>query len=85
MVSDPNVALAMIALGLLGIYAEFCLPGKVVPGILGGILLLTGLASVRNASAPVSWPFAVAVALPLAAITVYLLRIATRARRNKRY
>ena len=85
MVSDPNIAIALVALGLLGIYAEFCLPGKVVPGVAGGIFLLTGLASLVNAQAPVSWLLAAAITVPLVAVTAYLLRIAARARRNKRY
>ena len=86
MVPDPNVAIAMIALGLLGIYAEFCLPGKVVPGVVGGVLLLVGLASLMHApsGASISWPLAAAIAIPFAAITTYLLRIARRARQNKR-
>ena len=86
MVSDPNLAIAMIALGLLAIYAEFCLPGKVVPGIAGGVLLLLGLASIVNAPAEahISWPLAAAVGVPLAVLTASLLHIAARARRNKR-
>ena len=85
MVADPNLAIAMIAIGLLGIYAEFCLPGKVLPGVLGGIFLLIGTASLVNApaSAAISWPFVTALFLALLAITTYLLRIAVRARRNK--
>lgn len=85
MIADPNLAIALIAIGLLGIYAEFCLPGKVVPGVLGGILLLIGAATLVNTpnAAAISWPLAAALAIALLVITTYLLRIAARARRNK--
>ncbi len=87
MVSDPNLAIVMLAAGVLLIYTEFCLIGKVVPGVLGGILLLVGLASLTSAptAAQISWPFAATLAITIVGITAYLLRIAVRARRNKRY
>lgn len=39
---DANAALLVAALGFLLICAEFCLPGWVVPGVAGGVLLLCG-------------------------------------------
>jgi membrane-bound serine protease (ClpP class) len=84
MVSDPNVAIVLIALGVLGIYVELCRPGRVVPGITGGVLLIIGVASIVNATAPIHWPFVLAIISALTLVTVYLLRIAIRARRNKR-
>lgn len=39
---DANGALLVAALGFLLICAEFCLPGWVVPGVLGGVLLVCG-------------------------------------------
>ncbi|MEO5924700.1 MAG: DUF6152 family protein [Bryobacteraceae bacterium] len=84
MVSDPNLALLLIALGTLGVYAECCLPGKVVPGVVGGVLLTIGLASLVNTPVPIHWPLAIATILPLVLATAFLLPIAIRARRNKR-
>lgn len=86
MVSDPNLAITLVALGILLIYTEFCFIGKVIPCVLGGILLLVGLASLTNAPAgtQISWTLAATLAIAILAISAYLLRIATRARRNKR-
>ena len=85
MVSDPNLALILAALGVLAIYVELCRPGRVVPGVLGGIALLVGVASLMNtpSSAPISWPLLTALLVPLGAISAFLLRVALRARRNK--
>lgn len=85
-VSDPNIALAMMALGAAGVYAELCLPGKVIPGVVGGVLFLVGLASLLNAppDAPISWLLAGTLMIVWATATALLLRVAVRARRNKR-
>ena len=40
---DANAALLLAAFGLLLICAEFCLPGWVIPGVTGGVLLLCGV------------------------------------------
>lgn len=41
--SDPNIALALVIVGALWIYAEFLAPGKVIPGMIGSLLMLLGL------------------------------------------
>lgn len=51
--SDPNLALAILVLGLMGLYIEFTAPGVVLPGVLGGILTLLGLSALSVM--PVSW------------------------------
>jgi membrane-bound serine protease (ClpP class) len=84
MVSDPNIAILLMALGALGVYAEFCLPGKVIPGVVGSIVLTVGLASLFKTTTPIYWPLALVIIVPFAVATVFLLRIAIRARRNKR-
>ena len=85
MVTDPNLAIVLIAIGVLGIYAELCRPGRVVPGVLGGVAFLVGVASLVNAppGAPISWPVVTALLVPLGASTAFLLKVAIRARRNK--
>jgi membrane-bound serine protease (ClpP class) len=132
-IADPNIALLLLVLGALGIYAEFSSPGMVLPGVLGAISLLLGLAAM--AMFPIAWlgaalmilglaffvleakfathgvltlggavalllgalmlidttepalrirfSMALAVTLPFALITSFLLSIAVRARRNK--
>ena len=85
MLANPDIALLIAAIGLLCIYIEFCRPGRVVPGVTGGVLLIIGVASIVNANAPIHWPFALAIISLLVVVTAFLLRIAIRARRNKRH
>jgi membrane-bound serine protease (ClpP class) len=51
--SDPNLAFILLALGVLGIYAEFNAPGLVAPGVFGGILVLLGLNGLSVM--PINW------------------------------
>lgn len=39
-IANPNVALILMMLGLLGLYFEFSNPGAILPGVLGAISLL---------------------------------------------
>lgn len=41
--SDPNIAYILLSLGMLGLFFELANPGSILPGVLGGILLLLGL------------------------------------------
>lgn len=83
MLANPNIALLAAALGLLLIYVEFCRPGRVIPGVAGGVLLLVGIASIARANQPVNLQWMFIVTAILASIGIFLLRIAFRARRNK--
>ena len=132
-VADPNIALLLLVLGALGIYAEFSAPGLIAPGVIGSVLALLGLAALAlfpidwlgaalillgltffaleakfgthgiltaggavamllgsvmliDTNVPelrIRWSTALAVTLPFALITSFLLSIALRARRNK--
>ncbi len=42
-IADPNMALLLGVLGLLGLYLEFTNPGLIVPGIVGGICFILAL------------------------------------------
>lgn len=84
MVSDPNAALLLIALGTLAVYAELCRPGRVVPGVLGAVAFTVGLASLVNSPIPINRPAAAAILIPLVLVSAILAHIAIRARRNKR-
>jgi membrane-bound serine protease (ClpP class) len=44
-ISDPNVALILMTIGIYGILFEFWNPGVVAPGVIGGICLIVGLAA----------------------------------------
>ncbi len=52
-ISDPNLALILLAIGALGIYSEFNAPGMILPGVAGAICALLGLAALSVL--PISW------------------------------
>jgi membrane-bound serine protease (ClpP class) len=131
-IADPNVAFALILLGVLAVYWEMIHPGRVIPGAMGGAMALLGLHAisvlpldwrgillllvaaplltlearfalrgiagvvgatamasgsfllVQDSAAFIHWGTAVGITLPFSAITVYVLRAAFQARRNKR-
>jgi membrane-bound serine protease (ClpP class) len=51
---DPDLALLLLAVGAIGIYREFCAPGRIAPGVIGSELALLGFASL--AALPLSLP-----------------------------
>ncbi len=61
--SDPNIALALLVLGILGLYVESQAPGLIFPGVAGGICLLLGLSSFTIL--PFSWAGAGLLSLSL--------------------
>jgi membrane-bound ClpP family serine protease len=67
--------------GLCGVYAEFIFPGKVIPGAAGGVLLMLGIAGMMKG--PVELWAVAFLGTPFALLTIGLLSIAWRARRNK--
>lgn len=40
---NPSVALVVLVIGLIGVYIEFSNPGLIVPGVVGGIMVIVGL------------------------------------------
>lgn len=67
-ISDPNVALVLIVLGILGVYIEFSAPGLIFPGVAGAILALLGLSALSLL--PINWAGA---ALLLLSIMLFVL------------
>ncbi|HYZ87347.1 MAG TPA: nodulation protein NfeD, partial [Bryobacteraceae bacterium] len=67
-VSDPNIALVVLFLGVLGLYVEFSTPGLIFPGVAGAILLLLGLTAM--AVLPLNW---LGVALIVLALALFVL------------
>lgn len=60
-IADPNVALALLVLGALGIYVEFSSPGLIFPGVAGAILALLGLSALSVL--PINWAGAALIVL----------------------
>lgn len=52
-ISDPNIALILLVVGALGLYAEFSHPGLIFPGVAGAILVLLGLSALSML--PINW------------------------------
>lgn len=67
-ISDPNIALLLLMAGAMGLYIEASMPGLIAPGVLGGILLLLGLAALSVL--PINW---LGAALILLAIVLFVL------------
>ncbi len=132
-ISDPNVALLLLVLGVLGVYVEFASPGLILPGVAGAILALLGLSALSvlpinlagagllllafalfaleakfvshgilgaggaiamvlgailliDSPVPelrIRWVTAIAITLPFAAITMFLLSLVMRSRAAK--
>lgn len=45
LIADPHLALLAAVLGLAGIGCELCFPGRVFPGVAGGVILAVALHS----------------------------------------
>jgi membrane-bound serine protease (ClpP class) len=67
-VSDPNVALVLLVIGALLIYAEFTHPGFYVAGASGAVLLLLGLSALSVL--PINW---LGAALIILALVMFVL------------
>jgi membrane-bound serine protease (ClpP class) len=67
-IADPNIALILLVLGALGIYAEFSNPGLIFPGVAGAILALLGLSALSML--PINW---LGAALLLLAFAFFVL------------
>ncbi|MGM0662530.1 MAG: NfeD family protein [Pseudomonadota bacterium] len=65
-VTNPNVALILMLVGIYGLIFEFLNPGALVPGTVGGISLIMGLYSL--ALLPLDWAGAGLILLGLALI-----------------
>jgi hypothetical protein len=77
---DPDLAFAVMMAGLVGIYAGLC--GRIVIGVAGGVMATVGLASLVHNGPPHAW-LVLTLSVPFVALTIFLLRTARRARRNK--
>jgi membrane-bound serine protease (ClpP class) len=69
-IADPNIGFILLVIGALGVYLEFTSPGLILPGVVGGILLLLGLSSLSVL--PINW---VGAALLCLAISFFILEV----------
>ena len=77
--SDPDIAFVALLAGILGVYAGLC--GRILIGVAGGVVATLALA--HGGITHVHWWVALAAGVPFSMITIFLLRTAIRARRNK--
>jgi membrane-bound serine protease (ClpP class) len=66
-ISNPNIAFLLLIAGALGLYIEFSVPGAVLPGVVGALCLLFGLAALSVL--PINW---LGVALLLLALALFV-------------
>jgi membrane-bound serine protease (ClpP class) len=59
--ANPDIALALLFLGIIGIYSEFSRPGLIFPGVAGSVVALLGLAGLSMF--PIDWRGAAAIAV----------------------
>ncbi len=69
-IANPNLALFLLLIGLVGLYFEFAHPGAILPGVLGGISLL--LAVFAFQILPINY---VGLGLIVLAIILFILEI----------
>ena len=67
-VLNPNIALVLGLIGLLGLYIEFTSPGVILPGVVGGVCLF--LALVAFNLLPVNF---LGIALLITAIVLFIV------------
>jgi membrane-bound serine protease (ClpP class) len=63
-ITDPNIALILMLIGVYGLIFEFMSPGMILPGVLGAIALLIGLFALNTL--PINYAGAALVLLGLA-------------------
>ncbi len=68
--SDPNIAYILLLIGLAGLYFEFSNPGAILPGVIGGIALITAFFAMQTL--PVNYA---GIALILFAIILFVAEI----------
>jgi membrane-bound serine protease (ClpP class) len=69
-ISDPNIAYILMAIGMLGLYFELANPGAILPGVIGGISLIVALFSFQ--ALPINFA---GVLLLVLAMILFLLEI----------
>jgi membrane-bound serine protease (ClpP class) len=66
-ITDPNIALILMMIGVYGLLSEFLNPGALYPGTIGAICLLTGLYALT--ALPVNYASVALILLGLALMT----------------
>lgn len=69
-VSDPNIAYILLAIGMMGLYFEFANPGAIIPGVVGGISLI--LAFFGMQTLPINYA---GLALMILAVILFVLEL----------
>lgn len=70
--AGPNTAFLLLIIGVLLIYGEFLRPGRLVPGLLGSILAVTGAYWLWGNSPVVPGVLLIALSVLLLAIEAFL-------------
>lgn len=71
-INDPQIAMILMFLGVMGLYYELSTPGAIIPGIVGGICIILGLYTLG--SLPINYA---ALALIILSVILFMAEIFT--------
>ncbi|BDC51204.1 hypothetical protein F183_A35200 [Bryobacterales bacterium F-183] len=85
MTLSAPLLLLVIALGLIGVVYEFCAPGWIWPGALGGLLATVGLYHAITTGFHFWQSWTLCIGIPTAVVLIFLIFTAVRADKNKQF
>lgn len=85
MTAPPWLLLLAIAVGIVGVCYEFCAPGSIWPGALGGLLATVAIYRAVATGFDFRQPWTLWIGIPTGLIIFFLISTAVRGDRNKQF